>query len=168
MLDGLAFLPLEDVSKGITYLKGIMPEEAAELFSYFDSTYVTGTTKKVGKAKFKNIPPRYPPSTWNVYLTTLGEGDRTNNSTEGWNHRFGNIVGQTHPSPWTLIEKIRLEVAVDEIKLLQRQNGRKGVKRKRTAVENRQNILKTLCEDYETKSISIDNHLKAIANAIKF
>lgn len=56
MLEGLAFLLLGDVSQGIRYF---MPEEADDLFSYFDLIYVTGKSKKnkIGKSEFKNIPP---------------------------------------------------------------------------------------------------------------
>jgi len=35
---------------------------------------------------------------WNVYQTTLDNGHRTNNETEGWNHRFSKLVGHNHPS----------------------------------------------------------------------
>lgn len=40
MLDGLAFLPLEYIFKGMDYLKTIVPTEGEELLHYFDTTYV--------------------------------------------------------------------------------------------------------------------------------
>lgn len=37
MLDGLAFLPVEDVADGMLLLSGFVPGQAAELFDYFDA-----------------------------------------------------------------------------------------------------------------------------------
>ncbi|KAF0706114.1 MULE domain-containing protein [Aphis craccivora] len=77
-------------------------------------------------------PPIFPPSTWNVHETTLNNKDRTNNRTEGWNHRFSKLVGHNHPTIWTLIYKIRLEVASDETKLAQNNIGGCEPKKKKT------------------------------------
>lgn len=38
---------------------------------------------------------------------------------EGWNHRFSNLVGRHLPSLYVLITKIRLEVASNKAKLAQ-------------------------------------------------
>lgn len=38
MMDGLAFLPLEKVQEGMTFLKNNTLEEFEDLLSYFDST----------------------------------------------------------------------------------------------------------------------------------
>ncbi|MPC69143.1 hypothetical protein E2C01_063358 [Portunus trituberculatus] len=43
MLDGLAFLPTEEVNEGMEHLKTVTPAEAAELVDYFDTTYVSGS-----------------------------------------------------------------------------------------------------------------------------
>ncbi|XP_064470211.1 uncharacterized protein LOC135384962 [Ornithodoros turicata] len=43
MLDGLAFLPLSDVTDGMAFLKTIAPDEAEPIVTYFDETYVNGT-----------------------------------------------------------------------------------------------------------------------------
>ena len=40
MLDGLAFLPLDDVLEGLTYLRDNPPEGLESLIDYFDSTCV--------------------------------------------------------------------------------------------------------------------------------
>ena len=41
-LDALVFLPPEDVKEGMVHLHFTMPEEAAPLLEYFDSTYISG------------------------------------------------------------------------------------------------------------------------------
>lgn len=54
MIDGLAFLPLIDVPKGMKFLIisiTIMPQEAADLIHYFDSTYVRGKIKIITNSK---------------------------------------------------------------------------------------------------------------------
>ena len=48
-LDGLAFLPINDVGMEMEYLK-TTPEgqEFLDLLKYFDATYVSGTSRKIG------------------------------------------------------------------------------------------------------------------------
>ena len=52
MLDGLAFLPESDVTAGLDELKGMMPEGLDELVSYFESTYVSGTFRKIERPRY--------------------------------------------------------------------------------------------------------------------
>ena len=47
-LDALAFLPIEDIPEGITYIRTITPIDAEGLVDYFDQTYVTGTFRLAG------------------------------------------------------------------------------------------------------------------------
>ncbi|KAF0766873.1 FLYWCH-type domain-containing protein [Aphis craccivora] len=108
-LDSLAFLPENKVLERMDFLRMIMSPEATDLVDYF--AYIT--------IKLRNIAPLYPPSIWNVYQTTLDNGHRTNNETEGWNHRFSKLVGHNYSSIWSLIKKMRLELSYDETKLAQ-------------------------------------------------
>ena len=41
-IDALAFLPIDKINEGITFLRDTAPEEALPLLDYFDNTYVTG------------------------------------------------------------------------------------------------------------------------------
>jgi len=174
MLDGLAFLPLTDVEQEMSYLKSIMSDTALDLVEYFDSTYVNGTFKRINcatnKIKFKKVQPIFPPSVWNVHDATLNDEHRTNNTNEGWNHRFSNLVGHNHPSIWTLIKKIRLEVAVDDTKIRQYNLGNIQPIKKRKITVKKQMILKKLCIDYKEKKRTIENFLEAISynTRIKF
>ena len=94
-LDGLAFLPVDDVAAGMEYLKDNCPDAAVPLLEYFDQTYVSGTFIQrschipedgVPAINFRRIPPRYPPELWNVSEATLNDNPRTNNMCEGWNN----------------------------------------------------------------------------------
>ncbi|KAF0750483.1 Uncharacterized protein FWK35_00019593 [Aphis craccivora] len=113
MLDGLAFLPVNDIEKGLLYLKDIMPD----------------STKRIGRKQCK-ISAMYSPSVWNVIETTLRDGNRTNNQCEGWNHRFSNLLTHNHSSIWTLIKKMCLEIAADETKIAQKELGTLDLPRK--------------------------------------
>ena len=44
MLDGLSFLPLEQVPQGMAYLREIVPPELEPLVDYFDENYVSTST----------------------------------------------------------------------------------------------------------------------------
>ena len=41
-IDALAFLPVDEVSEGMAFLRESAPDKAAPLLEYFDTTYVTG------------------------------------------------------------------------------------------------------------------------------
>lgn len=165
MLDGLAFLPVNDVPKGLLYLKSIMPQEANELMEYFDSTYIGGRIINNNNTRsniIRRTPAAFPPSVWNVHEVTLNDGQRTNNQTEGWNHRFSKLVNRSHPSIWLLIEKMRLELGVDEVKIGQRDIGQPPAKKKKMYVDM-QEKLKKICEEYNNNERSIENFLKCIS-----
>ncbi|XP_065317600.1 uncharacterized protein LOC135925933 [Gordionus sp. m RMFG-2023] len=118
MIDGLAFLPIHDVKRGMEYLKTIVSDENKELLFYFDKNYVNGELRH-GKNSQRQVEPFFPPETWNVFNVTIAGENRTNNVCEGWNNRFKHIVGNKKPKIWELLEKIRMEIAVDMGKICQ-------------------------------------------------
>ena len=115
MMDGLAFLPVPDLTNGIHLLRTLCPDdppEAAELLDYFDSTYISGRLRQQNPAQNRAVrlvlrrsPPMFPPAIWNVHDA------RTNNMCEGWNNKFFNLVGHAHPSIWRVIEWCQKEEA---------------------------------------------------------
>ena len=135
MMDGLAFLPVENVTDGMAYLREIVPEGLQDLLEYFDSTYVTGTFRRVQQhptrdgllppapARIRRIPPRFPPATWNVHEVTLADEDRTNNVCEGWNNGFKTLVGHNHPSFWKAVESLRKDAALVATRIVQESHG---------------------------------------------
>ena len=46
MLDGLAFLPVDQVQEGMDYLKGHTPDSLEPLVEYVDSTHVNGAFRR--------------------------------------------------------------------------------------------------------------------------
>lgn len=51
MVDGLAFLPVDDVSSGMEYLQNNTPDGCEALLEYFDRTYVTGTFRRIQRVR---------------------------------------------------------------------------------------------------------------------
>ena len=120
MLDGLAFLPVDQVQHGIRHLRTIVPDvvesdKLESLLDYFDSTYVSGTARRIQppggtetSIRIRRIPALFPPAIWNVHQATLDGADRTNNQCESWNSSFCHLLGYTkHPSLFVLIEALQ-------------------------------------------------------------
>jgi len=87
-LDSLTFLPENKVLEVMDFLRTIMPPDAIDLVDYFDTTYIHGSYRSVqhnpnNGIRLQNIATLYPPSIWNFYQTTLDNGHRINNKTEG-------------------------------------------------------------------------------------
>uniref|UniRef100_A0A2S2NEM4 MULE transposase domain-containing protein n=1 Tax=Schizaphis graminum TaxID=13262 RepID=A0A2S2NEM4_SCHGA len=60
MVDALAFLPLQLVEEGMTYLKNNLPENLMDLLDYFDAYYVSGKYRRIGNEenniRFRRLP----------------------------------------------------------------------------------------------------------------
>ncbi|XP_074652694.1 uncharacterized protein LOC141907015 [Tubulanus polymorphus] len=73
-LNGLAFLPVDDVESRYNHIRETAPEEATELVDYFGSNFVS-TYRKIsapgGLFRLKHVPPQYPPKTWNMHTVTI-------------------------------------------------------------------------------------------------
>ena len=67
MMDGLAFLPVPDLTNGIYRLRTLCPydlPEAAELLDYFDSAYISGRLRQNQAVRLvlRRSPPMFPPA----------------------------------------------------------------------------------------------------------
>ncbi|XP_076039031.1 uncharacterized protein LOC143024135 [Oratosquilla oratoria] len=68
-LDALAFLPTEDVHEGMKHLRSTMPNEAAALVEYFDSTYVSGQLRH--QRRVTPTPGSHPTSSASAHSTDV-------------------------------------------------------------------------------------------------
>lgn len=140
------------------------------MLQYFDNTYVNGRlnnvrgTRRHGFLRLQHRKPLFPPKVWNVNSATLKGKEKTNNATEGWNNRFSNLIGKNHPDIWTLIIKMRQEVAADKTKMEQMTAGKMATKTKRTQYHMLKRRLKTLCEQY--KNSNSPNKIEVLLNGI--
>lgn len=176
MMDGLAFLPLSDVSRGLAYLKTIVKEELVPLLDYFDQTYVSGPLRAIRQPqKNQRLPtirmrrsnPLFPPELWNVNEATLNDEARTNNMCEAWNNGFLTTVGHHHPCVWKAIEAIRKDQAICSTLLYQNIRGEPPKKRVRREYKNLQQKLKKLCSDYRDGLCNMNSFISTIGHCIR-
>ncbi|CAN7984762.1 unnamed protein product, partial [Ixodes hexagonus] len=115
IMNGLAFLPLDDIARGIEFLRTTAPPEAEDLLDYFDITYVTGTFRRVltrnGTVRLRRCAPKFPPRIWNMHVATMTGDHRTNNLAEAWDRKFSSMVGHCHPTIWRAIDALQSQQA---------------------------------------------------------
>ena len=124
MVDAIAFLPIQDVARGVEYLKKISSDDSVKAnIDYFDCTYVSRMYRIVPHNNFcvrlRRNSALFITELWNVHKITVQNLERTNNDTKGWNNKFKHLVRYSHPNIYDLIKKIRLEIVVDETKISQ-------------------------------------------------
>ena len=122
MLDGLAFLKMEEVPAGMVHLRQIMPNEdrLQDIVDYFDATYASGITRPIQRPgaeqattiRLRHYPPLYPLAKWNVHDATFLGNSRTNNICEGLNNALRHLVEHNHPSVWTFIDVMQMDQAM--------------------------------------------------------
>lgn len=179
MLDGTAFLDINHIPAAIDHLMHNLPDgldvtdedSLTALVTYFDETYVRGTSRRVGtdnngNAIIRVIPPLFPPHTWNVFQTTLNDEDRTNNFCESWNSSFEKIVGHRHPTVWAAIEALRKDNIMVHTAIEKNDLGERPKKRVRKATTELNLRLKNLCQDYDNNVKSGFEHLISIGHNI--
>jgi len=155
--------------EGMACLKEIMPPDAEDLLTYFDSCYVNGSYRRVGSAStlhFRKIPPIFPSSSWNVHNMTLIGGHQTSNMTEGWNNRFAKLCGHKHPTIWKLIRKIKMEISAVDAKLALSGGDSRSVRKlgQTRTIETR---LKNLCTQIQEGKIGVLDFLTAVSHNIR-
>ena len=173
MLVALAFLPTNEIPAGIQFLSQNLPAAEFEpLLEYFDRTYVTGTYRRIARPGkniiVRNIPPRYPPSVWNVRDATILDGSRTNSTCESWNNSFKNLIGSNNPTIWTCIEALKKDNMMACIALDKHEQGILHKKRVNKKSANLQERLRNICGEHENGQRGDGSFLRAIGNTIRF
>ncbi|XP_052245107.1 uncharacterized protein LOC127854145 [Dreissena polymorpha] len=170
MLDGLAFLPTQLVNEGMAHLRTLAPEALMSVVDYFDATYVTGTYRTVmseGKMRFRAVPPRFPPSVWNVSTATINGDARTNNVCESMNCGFRQLVGHSHPSMWKVLECVQKDNAMVKADAHMHRSGQSVTRKRKKATIAHQCRLKRLCEKLENKQLRLPKFLASIGNCMR-
>ena len=175
MLDGLAFLRLNDINEGIQYLENLIPHgipEMQELFSYFDCNYVRGPYVRqepdpnINILALRRHPPLYPTELWNMFDITMSNEARTNNVCESFNNTFRQLVGQAHPSIWRAIKCFQMDSIENKSKILLSENGQPPRKKIKRVTEQLQNRLRGLCEDLREGRRTTIETLRAVGHTI--
>ena len=178
MLDGLAFLPVDQVQEGMDYLKGHTPDSLEPLVEYFDSTYVKGAFRRIHPPagtdgaipplRMRRHLPLFPPRLWNCHDVTLRGESRTNNLCESWNRSFQSLVGCSHPTIWRLIDSLRKDNINVETCLLLDSRGQCPRKRVLQSTKKLQQTLVTLCSDLRDGRKTVEETLKAVGYCIRW
>ena len=165
MIDGLAFLPIQDVGRGMELLRQprVLHPDAIDLLNYFDQTYVSGTL-----IENRIVPPVFPPELWNVYHETTNNFPRTNNFSEAWNLKFQVLVARMHPTIWKSINAIQLLQETTKTKILQNSIGQPPRKRVKRVYQQLQQRLSRLCFNYTEGEIDLEAFLRGIGRNIRF
>lgn len=123
MLSALAFLPPNQVCAAFSQLVNNIPIEIGE---YFRTTYI-GTINPFQQT----IPAIFPINFWNINDRIEYSLPRTNNFVEGWHNRFNLSVGNPHPTIYKLIRKIKKEMDLVSLQIIQEQKGIENFKQKK-------------------------------------
>ena len=171
MVDGLAFLTVDDLQNGMHLLRTLCPAdppEAAELLDYLDSTYISGSHRcaivpgQGLRMVMCRTPSMFPPAIWNIHEATVNGDLRTNNVCEGWNNKFLNLVGYAHPSIWRVIEWCQKEEATVHTLIQQDSVGNPPVKRVHQRYVQLQQRLNNLCRDLTSGNKTIVQFLLGV------
>ena len=155
-MNALAFLPIDDVPRGMQYLKHIAPENALPFIGYIENTFVTGMQRRNGRRS----KPLFSVPEWNVYELTLNDKARTINSVEAWHRRFGVLV-RSHSNLYNVLDALRREEKVIKTRISQLTVGTSPKKKNTKAVRREKRILQVVT-DYENRSL--EDYLRSIAH----
>ena len=122
MLDGLAFFPVDDISAAMVYLKIVVPGGLDPLVNYIDGTYVSGSYCHVQIPLQQGVDSTVVSPALahqDCFLHLCGtcmmqqyEKSRTNNSCEGWNNAFSQLVGHAHQTIWRATDSLLKDCAI--------------------------------------------------------
>ncbi|KAL4120491.1 hypothetical protein QTP88_013174 [Uroleucon formosanum] len=125
----------------------------SDLINYFEDTWIGRPCRRARKA------PLFSINVWNCYSLLQFDIPRTNNSVEGWHNCFSSMLSSHLPSIWICIDSLKKEESLNRLKVEQYIAGIKPPAKKKykdSAIR-----LKTICEDYENRSIN--DYLRGIS-----
>ena len=110
MVSALAFIPVDEVLNSFYDLEIFIRDNfdgvvgVDDVLDYFEDNYIG----RQRRGRPRAIPP-FPIELWNMFDRTQEELPRTNNSIEGWHHRFSLNCDGMHPSLWKFIDALKRE-----------------------------------------------------------
>lgn len=96
LLFALLFVSLEDVNEIFGYIVEIEEKKLDDLMDHVVTVHVHG---RLGRGIRPQVL-RFPPETWNIFISALNSNHRTNNTVEGCHSKFQKLMVIHHPSIW--------------------------------------------------------------------
>ncbi len=109
--------------------------------------------------------PLFPSSLWNMHDRTLNDLPRTNNVSEGVNNGLNHLAGGSNLNFFKLIEVLKKNQDLQELKLIQLEAGANPVPKKSKYAQLDERLKKTV-SSYE--NLTIPAFLKRIAINLTF
>lgn len=123
MIAALSFVPIADIVEAFEALQASpyfqdTSQHVDPILEYFEDTYIG----RIG-ANNQRRSPMFSHEIWNVYIATLNDQARTNNSVEGWHNGFSKIVQSSNPSFYKFIEYLKIDESHYSLVILQALSG---------------------------------------------
>ena len=164
----IAFVPIHEVVNAFTALFGSLSPEIQPVAQHLDHYYIRGRPIGVQRPRANAVQRRRPPlfrkEDWNCYDRIRNGESKTNNVIEGWNNRFKNLVGISHPSVYKFCAMIQQEQRYTEgkIRLISQGRIKQNVSQKTSRA---QEALKTIAQDFDNRPIL--DYLRAASHNIQ-
>lgn len=161
-LIALSFVPPEDVVDAFVILSAeafySSSDNLVEFMDYFEETWIGQQRRN------RRMEPFFAIKLWNCFHRVAEGIAKTNNALEGWHHGFHHMLGGDHPTVWRLIDGLKKQQSLNELRITQYQSGQApppSRKRYRYSAEK----LRRVVESYG--NMSIIDYLGGIANNLK-
>lgn len=97
LLSALLPVSLGDVNEILGYIVEIAGKKVDDLMDHVMSVHVYGS---LGRGIRPQVL-RFPPETWNIFISALNSNHRTNNTVEGCHSKFQKLMVIHHPPIWS-------------------------------------------------------------------
>ena len=173
MMDGLAFLPVNQVHLGVVAVQAEMTNTNAALLpllAYFLQYYV-GTWAPNQNNIMVFQPPHFPMDMWNMFNTIRRAGRKANNACEGWNSHFKKLLNNVvHPPFYTCIQGLQRDAALADNVITLSRAGQRHRHELRQNYVIAQNNLEDAVTDYANGRYAnnVRQYLERISHHIRF
>ena len=165
-IGALAFLPSSEIIDAFESVKSILPDNAAEVVSWFDENYVNGRVRRTYRnGREARVPPLFPPEMWSVFQNNNIGFPRTQNKVEGWHRRWQLLVGRNHPGVFHLIKELKKEQEHVEAEMEIILRGEPRPKRKKQYVDRDERFANILNDRHNR---SVIDFLRGIAHNLNY
>ena len=160
MLPALAFVPPDDVVGSFEilcrHIRGEYNGDLDDLIIYFEDSYIGRFLQNAPRR-----PPTFPIAIWNMFHRVDIDLPRTNNSVEGWHHRFQNHIQANHPTFWKFIDILKREEGVVRATYLHNEGGHPPPHQRRRYADVDRRII-NIVDDYPNREII--HYLRSISH----